>query len=246
VEALVEPMKCEDFISSSFVDNVILRFMRHDDIENLRTLCTDWFPIKYPDSWYKEIMNNAQYFSLAAVHNEQTIGVIVAEVRHCSKAHKEDADILGYWYPSDTQVAYILILGAAKEYRRKGVASMLLNSFIQHVRSIENQRCKAVYLHVLSTNISAVMFYERKDFKRHKLLPMYYVINGSRMDGYCYVYYVNNGSPPWTVLDVLRKCAHVLAQSSVCHLSRYALSFICIVPNKLLLDRYSIRMIRQI
>ena len=44
--------------------------------------------------------------------------------------------MLGYWYPwypSDTKVAYILIVGAAKEYRRKGVGMNKLIFVIANV-----------------------------------------------------------------------------------------------------------------
>lgn len=80
-------------------------------------------------------------------------------------------------------MAYILILGAAKEYRRKGVASLLLDAFLKHIHSLKHDLCKAVYLHVLTTNVNAVLFYERHNFKRHKLLAEYYAINGARQDG---------------------------------------------------------------
>ena len=76
--------------------------------------------------------------------------------------------------------------------------SLLLSSFLSQVQSHKN--CKVVYLHVLSSNTSAVLFYERQNFKRHKYLPLYYAVKGEKMDGYSYVYYVNDGCPPWTVL----------------------------------------------
>ena len=63
----------------------------------------------------------------------------------------------------------------------------------------EQQNCKAVYLHVLATNIHAILFYERQNFKRHKYLHQYYSIQGERMSGYSYVFYINDGSPPWSV-----------------------------------------------
>lgn len=232
--------------SPSFIDNVKLRLLTNNDIDDLKRLCADWFPIKYPDSWYKEVTNNSQFFSLAAVYNNETVGVIIAEIRPRNRCHKEDADILGYWYPYDTKVGYILILGASKEYRRKGVASFLLDTFLQHVREAENVYCKAVYLHVLSTNISAVLFYERQTFKRHKLLPMYYAINGTRMDGYCYVCYVNDGCPPVTFSDMLKKASSCFGQLASCHVSRYVVSVLWLLPNKILTDRHAIRMIRRI
>lgn len=36
----------------------------------------------------------------------------------------QDADILGCWYPTNTTVGYILIIGVVKDYRRHGVGKM--------------------------------------------------------------------------------------------------------------------------
>jgi ribosomal protein S18 acetylase RimI-like enzyme len=234
--------------TSNFIDSVHLKFLTNDDINDLKALCSDWFPIKYPDAWYKDVTNGSQFFSLAAVHEDKTVGVIVAEVRQRNKCHKEDTDILGYWYPFDTQLAYILILGAAKEYRRKGVASLLLDAFLKHIHSLEHDFCKAVYLHVLTTNANAVLFYERHNFKRHKLLTEYYAINGTRHDGYSYALYVNDGCPRWTLCDVVGKSVDYMSSFSLCQASRYILSSLWSIPNRLLLSRTSntVRTVRRV
>lgn len=60
--------------------------------------------------------------------------------------------------------------------------------------------CKAIYLHVLTTNNTAIHFYENRDFKQHHYLPYYYSIRGVLKDGFTYVLYINGGHPPWTIL----------------------------------------------
>lgn len=64
-----------------------------------------------------------------------------------------------------TQVGYILSLGVIKAYRRNGIASLLLDNLVSHLTSTESQNCKAIFLHVLSSNSSAISFYERKNFR---------------------------------------------------------------------------------
>lgn len=60
--------------------------------------------------------------------------------------------------------------------------------------------CKAIYLHVLTSNDVAISFYERRQFRKHLYLPFYYSLHGKNCDGYSYVLYINGGYPPWTLL----------------------------------------------
>ena len=80
------------------------------------------------------------------------------------------------------------------------IASLLLDSLLSHLSTKERSNCKAAYLHVLSTNIVALKFYERRNFAAHSFLPYYYSIQGKPRDGYSYVLYINGGQPPWSVL----------------------------------------------
>ena len=62
-------------------------------------------------------------------------------------------------------VGYILSLGVCSAFRRQGVASLLLDSFLGHVKLSENHLCKAIYLHVLTMNSAAIRFYEKHNFR---------------------------------------------------------------------------------
>lgn len=81
-------------------------------IFQVRSLCRDWFPIEYPQSWYEDITSSERFFALAAVYKSQIIGLIVAEIKPYLKLNAEDRGILSRWFASkDTLVAYILSLG---------------------------------------------------------------------------------------------------------------------------------------
>ncbi|KFZ56547.1 N-alpha-acetyltransferase 60, partial [Podiceps cristatus] len=112
----------------------------------------------------------------------------------------QDGDILASSFPVDTQVAYILSLGVVKEFRKHGIGSLLLESLKDHISTTAQDHCKAIYLHVLTTNNTAINFYENRDFKQHHYLPYYYSIRGVLKDGFTYVLYINGGHPPWTIL----------------------------------------------
>uniref|UniRef100_A0A672GBC2 histone acetyltransferase n=1 Tax=Salarias fasciatus TaxID=181472 RepID=A0A672GBC2_SALFA len=78
-----------DVVPPTALSEVQLRFLCHDDIDNVKLLCGDWFPIEYPDSWYQDITSNKKFFSLAATFRGGIVGMIVAEIKGRTKVHKE-------------------------------------------------------------------------------------------------------------------------------------------------------------
>lgn len=91
--------------------------------------------------------------------------------------------------------------------------SLLLESLKDHISTTAQDHCKAIYLHVLTTNNTAIHFYENRDFKQHHYLPYYYSIRGVLKDGFTYVLYINGGHPPWTILYPLLMIWLPLGQS---------------------------------
>lgn len=96
-----------DQLKTEFFLNLVIH-----NIFQVRSLCRDWFPIEYPQSWYEDITSSERFFALAAVYKSQIIGLIVAEIKPYLKLNAEDRGILSRWFASkDTLVAYILSLG---------------------------------------------------------------------------------------------------------------------------------------
>lgn len=206
------PGYCMSIVTSE----IQLRFLCPDDIHAVRLLCSEWFPIEYPDTWYKDITSNPKFYSLAAVLHGRIIGLIVSEIKSKSRCNREDQDILASSFPVCTQVAYILSLGVVKDYRRHGIASLLLDNLLSYLSCSDRSNCKAIYLHVLSSNKSAINFYEKQRFSRHCFLPFYYSIRGVASDGYTYVLYINGGQPPWSFIDYIKQFGSVLAKLQPC------------------------------
>ncbi|KFB50834.1 AGAP005192-PA-like protein [Anopheles sinensis] len=143
-------------------NDVQLRFLCPDDLEEVRTLCQDWFPIDYPLSWYVDITSSTRFYALAAVYNFSIIGLIVAEIKSYNKLNKEDRGILPESMGRDAEIGYILSLGVHRKYRQNGIGSLLLDSLINHLTTAERHKVKAIFLHVLTTNRTAILFYERR------------------------------------------------------------------------------------
>ena len=187
-----------------------LRFVTPSDIDEVKRLCREWFPIDYPDLWYNEITSNPKFFSVACVYKERIIGLMVSEIKDYFSLPKEDSEILAATFRRGTQIGYILSLGVAKEFRQNGIASFMLDNLISHFTSADHYQVRAVYLHVLTTNSPAIRFYERRGFKAHLFLPYYYNIKGKRKDGFTYVLYLNGGHPPWSALEYLVHCCSLM------------------------------------
>lgn len=214
--------------------NVQLRFLCPSDVPEVKRLCTEWFPIEYPDNWYEEITSSQQFFSLAAVYKLQIIGLIVAEIKSQSKCNREDQGLLSSHFAKNTEVAYILTLGVVRECRRNGIATLLLDSLISHLTTNpEEDNCKAIYLHVLTTNMTAIRFYEHRNFRLHSYLPLYYSVHGSLKDGFSYVLYINSGHPPWTLLDYVKHWSSLALQMKVCSLPKHLLQMVRRLITKL-------------
>lgn len=186
------------------LDDVQLRFLCPTDLDEVRALCQEWFPIEYPITWYEEITSSQRFYALAAVYDQVIVGLIVAEIKPYRILNEEDSGLLAKAFVKTSDVGYILSLGVAKQYRRNGIATLLLDSLINQLTTLEKRKVKAIFLHVLTTNSAAILFYEHRKFQLHKFLPYYYSINGRCKDGFTYVLYINGGHPPWGLCDYVK------------------------------------------
>jgi hypothetical protein len=51
----------DDQVPLYSLGDVQLRFLCPDDLDEVRSLCQDWFPIEYPFYWYEEITSSTRY-----------------------------------------------------------------------------------------------------------------------------------------------------------------------------------------
>lgn len=216
-------------------DSIKLRFLCPSDVPKVKQLCCDWFPIEYPDSWYEEITSNPKFFALAAVFHLQIVGLIVAEIKLQIKCNREDQGLLSTHCSKSSRVVYILTLGVVKEFRRNGIATLLLDHLIIHLtRNPTTNDCKAIYLHVLTTNTIAIRFYENRQFRKHLFLPLYYSIDSIARDGFSYVLYINGGRPQTTLIDYLSPLYTTLTRISPCKWSKRLLQVIASILSRVI------------
>ena len=91
-------------------------------------------------------------------------------------------------------LSYILTLGVVDEYRRKGLGKHLVNELIKCM-SVEEDEVRAVYLHVVTYNESAIKLYESLNFQRVSRVNRFYELFGKPYDSFLYCYYLRGGRP---------------------------------------------------
>lgn len=93
-------------------------------------------------------------------------------------------------------LAYILTLGVADGFRRRGLARELLRQAITHVNNHMPQ-VQAVYLHVVTYNEAAIQLYESMKFLRIGEFTSFYYLHGQPYDSFLYALFLHSGRPPW-------------------------------------------------
>ncbi|BBN10460.1 histone acetyltransferase MCC1 [Marchantia polymorpha subsp. ruderalis] len=186
---------------------IAYRPIRPSDLKILQEVHEALFPIKYELEFFSNVVHGHGIISWAAVDTnrssekcDELVGFVTARV--VAATESEEADMLGYEHVStERTLIYILTLGVIKQYRNLGIASALIGEVIEYATSLPS--CRAVYLHVISYNHSAIFFYKKNSFQCLRKLRNFYYINGHHYDSYLYIYYVNGGRSPCSAIDML-------------------------------------------
>lgn len=151
-------------------ESVVYRKIQPTDLIPLKALHEEFFPVQYSDSFYVDAcqgigIRNGPLFTSIATIGDEIIGFVLAQF--IPYAECEDNSIVES-SGRITHLCYILTLGVKRSHRRSGIASTLLEQVVNYAR--HNKGCGVVYLHVLTTNQSAIKFYESNKFSLCKEL----------------------------------------------------------------------------
>ncbi|KAG7010991.1 Histone acetyltransferase MCC1 [Cucurbita argyrosperma subsp. argyrosperma] len=228
---------------------ICYRPIEPSDLEVLEQIHGNLFPIRYESEFFHNVVNGRDIVAWAAVdHNrpdgrtDELIGFVTA--RTVLAKESELSDLLRHdSLTTDETLVYILTLGVVESYRNLGIgtsfselysilffytnvmftnielpASSLVQKVIKYASSIPT--CRAVYLHVISYNSTAIKFYKKMSFKCLRRLSGFYFINGQHYDSYLFVYYVNGGRSPCSLLEVVSFMVSYLRDGIKCVTSR--------------------------
>ncbi|ORZ36267.1 acyl-CoA N-acyltransferase [Catenaria anguillulae PL171] len=127
-------------------------------IPELRALNSALFPVAYNDKFYADVLATKEY-AHAAFIEDQLAGAI------CCRRETNSWD--------SSYRVYVMTIGVRPQYRRLGIASTLVQRVISHARTDPN--CTEIALHVQTSNLGALDFYDRLGFIRQELVPDYYL-----------------------------------------------------------------------
>ncbi|KAH7415000.1 hypothetical protein KP509_14G022800 [Ceratopteris richardii] len=209
-----QPYQGNEYIPSDAVSwasqespKIAYRPIRPSDLYVLKELHEALFPVKYETEFFLKVVHGVEIISWAAVDTsrpgplcDEIIGFITTRV--VSTADVDASGMLGFEFTkSEKDLVYILTLGVIKSYRKLGIATSLIQRVLEYAETIPT--CRAVYLHVILYNLSAINFYEKNSFRCLQRLHNFYIINEQTYDAYLYIYYVNGGRAPCSALDFL-------------------------------------------
>mmetsp|Transcript_19458 Transcript_19458/g.39031 ORF Transcript_19458/g.39031 Transcript_19458/m.39031 type:complete len:458 (+) Transcript_19458:80-1453(+) len=100
-----------------------------------------------------------------------------------------------------TRMFYIMTLGTAREFRRAGLGSILVDRVLDMINKMPE--CGALYLHVITYNVGAIRLYERLGFSKVKEIEDYYSINNVNHNCYLYARYFHGNRGHKTIYDVM-------------------------------------------
>ncbi|KAL8233131.1 hypothetical protein R6Q57_002909 [Mikania cordata] len=194
-------------LSASCNPSISFRPIRPSDLEVLVKLHGDLFPIRYEIEFFHNVVNGRDIVSWGAVdrnrpndENDELIGFVTARIVMAKESEIEDMLRFDKSRP-DQSLVYILTLGVVESYRNFGIATSLIREVIKYASDMPH--CKAVYLHVISYNNSAIHLYKKMSFLCIRRLHAFYYIDGRHYDAYLFIYYVNGGQSPCSPLELV-------------------------------------------
>ncbi|KAF5189509.1 N-acetyltransferase protein [Thalictrum thalictroides] len=189
---------------------IVYRPIGPSDLGILEQIHCDLFPIRYESEFFLNVVHGREIVSWGAVdrsrpgnQSDELIGFVTARIVLADDS--EIGDMLRYDSRTDQTLVYILTLGVVESYRNHGIATSLTREVIKYASTIPS--CRAVYLHVIAYNRTAICFYKKLSFQCVRRLRDFYYIKGQHYDSYLFVYYVNGGQSPCSPLDIVAAVA---------------------------------------
>lgn len=169
---------------------VHFRAMRTSDLNEMRALHEEWFPVRYSYAFYEAAVRhrmvgtNDPLFTVVAETDGQIVGLVTAQLTNTKGCGDEDMLSVA----ETSRVMYILTLGSHSRYRRRGIARELVQRCIARANA---EGLGAVYLHVIAHNHAAIRFYRANRFQCLGEIPDYYKIDGILYNCFVYAYYLD-------------------------------------------------------
>ena len=173
------------------LENVRIGDVNIANLEQFKTLNISALPVRYSSKFYRELLDNVPKELIKfAFFNGFTIGSICCRIEttpinkdgEINNSENEEKDSnksknkknnSGSSSNEKTRKRiYIMTLSVLPAYRRRGVASILLEHVLKEAEKMGD--VDDIYLHVQTSNDSAINFYGAHGFDNIEMIPNYY------------------------------------------------------------------------
>ncbi|XP_057970068.1 histone acetyltransferase MCC1 isoform X2 [Malania oleifera] len=164
-------------LKASHGPTISYRPIRPSDREVLEQIHGDIFPIRYEAEFFQNVVNGRDIVSWGAVDR--------------SRSNGQSDELIGF-------VTARIVLAKESEIgdmlRYDSVKSDQTLVYILTLGVVESYRNLGIAIHL----------YKKMSFKCVRRLHDFYLINGQHYDSYLFVYYVNGGQSPCSLLELAR------------------------------------------
>ncbi len=174
--------------SRSMPDSVTYAFndVTEADIEQIRELHSEWFPVKYDESFFTSLFDTDMVLTLTVRLSPggPIIGLCIVALDRPEERFSFSSELLPHlgYDPGSDFISYILTLGVVDELRGRGIAGQMLSRAEHWVKSNRPQSV-AMCLHVIEYNTPALGFYVKNKFRIFKNENQFYEINQKSFNG---------------------------------------------------------------
>lgn len=178
------------------------------DRQQIQDLHEEWFPVRYQQEFYDDLVygkmchTGEDLYTKLAIHDNTIAACVVAAKVPANRLNKTSRNLLLPQPDHHYTACYIMTLGTVSQYRNMGLATRLIEKCVQDL-VLSDPSCGALYLHVITSNDSAIRFYERLGFWRVQEIDDYYTIDNQYYNCYLYAKYFHGNRGHLDVFQVL-------------------------------------------
>lgn len=177
------------------MEKITYREVLPADLDSIRQLYDSSFPIKYDDAFYEEVSKknrkgNKVYTYVATINRaegDHLVGAITFQIAPL-RDRDHDSNLKTFVSTADVKfnrnASYIMTVATHCNFKRKGIASQLIEKCQRVSRQIHN--CVMTYLHVIYWNDSAMALYTKHGFSELTFLPEFYHFDSRTHDAYLF------------------------------------------------------------
>ncbi|KAL0488329.1 N-alpha-acetyltransferase [Acrasis kona] len=157
----------------------VFRTIRSEDLQPLRVLQLELFPVKYTKQFYLNLLDRAKTYSVLTI--DRCTGKVIGV---CSARVYEEVEFSWCGFNKKSMVmGYIMTLGVCPSHRRRGLASKMLD-MLERRMLLEPYNVTRLTLHCKVDNNQALSFYKTLGFHVSQKIKNYYDFNGRYEDAY--------------------------------------------------------------